>query len=74
MTYNYGPMILALPSGAPESLRLPKAGAWRWDVVRHCAVADGFDGILSPLGERFQTSPPDLKTYSRQLLFEVHTD
>ena len=74
MTYNYGPMVLALPSGAPESHRLPKADAWRWDAARQCAVANGFDGVLSPLGERFQTSPADLKTYSRQLLFDAHAE
>jgi len=74
MTYNYGPMVLALPSGASESRLLPKADAWRWDGARQCAVANGFDSVLSPLGERFQTSPRDLKTYSRQLLFDAHTE
>ena len=71
VTVCYGPLILALPSGAPEIRRLPPVAAWRWDEVGHCATAPGFEGVLTPLGERFLRADPEPKKYARQLLFEV---
>jgi hypothetical protein len=70
VTYNYGPLVLALPSAAPERPRLPLAGAWRWDGTACCATAPGADGVLSPLGERFRMADPDPGPYGRPLLFE----
>lgn len=70
VTYNYGPLVLALPSAAAELPRLPGAGAWRWDGCACCATAPGTDGVLSPLGERFRRADQDPATYARQLLFE----
>jgi hypothetical protein len=68
-TYNYGPMILALPPGAPETVSLPPLNEWHWDSVGHCAVAKGSKAVLTPLGERFDRSEQDPKVYGRQLLF-----
>jgi hypothetical protein len=71
VTYNYGPLVLALPSAAPELPRLSPAGAWRWDETACCATAPGADGVLSPLGERARLADPDPATYRRSLLFEL---
>ena len=71
VTYHYGPLVLAMPPGAPEVRRLPPAAAWRWNETGRCATAPGFDGILTPLGERFQCADPEPKGYARQLLFSA---
>ncbi|MEI8243208.1 MAG: hypothetical protein WCI17_08085 [bacterium] len=70
VTYNYGPLVLALPSGAPEVRSLPPPQAWRWNETAGCATAAGFDGALSPLGERHRRADPNPAAYGRQLLFE----
>jgi hypothetical protein len=70
VTYAWGPLVLALPSGAGEARRLPPASAWRWDAAAACATAPGFAHALSPLGERFRLADPDPERYGRQLLFE----
>lgn len=70
VTYNYGPLVLALPSGAPEVRRLPPPASWRWDATACGAVSPGFDGVLTPLGERYRLADPDSATYARQLLWK----
>lgn len=70
VTYNYGPLVLALPSAAPELPQLSPVGAWRWDGTACCATAPAAGGVLSPLGERFRMADPDPGQYRRQLLFE----
>ena len=70
VTYAWGPLVLALPSGAEEARRLPPASAWRWDAAAACATAPGFAHALSPLGERFRLADPDPERYGRQVLFE----
>ena len=71
VTYAWGPLVLALPSGAEEARRLPPASAWRWDAAAACATAPGFAHALSPLGERFRLADPDPERYGRQVLFEA---
>ena len=73
VTYNYGPLILALDVGAPEMPHLPPPAAWRWDPLGHCAVAPGSHAVLTPLGERFERPDPNPKSYARQLLFGGET-
>jgi uncharacterized protein len=69
VTVCHGPLILALPPGAPRILRLPPVPSWRWDEVGRCASAPGFEGVLTPLGDRFLRAEPE--GYARQMLFEA---
>jgi uncharacterized protein len=69
VTYNYGPLVLALAPGAPPARRLPPPLRWRWDASAGAAAAPGFGGLLSPLGERFRLANHDPRADSRQILF-----
>jgi uncharacterized protein len=73
VTYNYGPLVLALPPGAAEIVRLPPVDVWCWDPIAGCAVCPGSVNVLAPLGERFRLADPDLKRYARQMLFETES-
>jgi len=73
VSYHYGPLVLALSPEAPAVRCLPRATEWRWDECAHIATAPGFAWALSPLGERYHRTDPDVKGYARQLLFESVT-
>ena len=71
LTYNYGPLILALRSNARAIESLPSAERWKWDKGSRQATVQGLDEVLTPLSGSLTSVDDDPKQFHRLFLFNA---